>query len=245
MRIGIIFLFVSFAFCQDISVKYVVKFGIFGEIGMAEARLKTDEINKTYEIILEAKTTGLTNSLSGNRREYFNSKGRIVNSFLIPNIYVHEVNRNKKNKEKIERKTFTFNHDNKIINLKKEKGFKNETLEITTDENLDFYTQNDLLSLFFNFSKLNKVGNKFYTTAVGAKNENGRIDIIIPQDNEKIAIQEELQSQFDPYIVYINQKIFSSSRGELYLSLNEKGYANKAILKDVLFFGDIVGELIE
>nr|MBP3724912.1 DUF3108 domain-containing protein [Campylobacter sp.] len=241
--LAVLLILANLAFCESVSVKYIVKFGIFGEIGVADATLVKDETTKTYEITLDAKTTGITNSLSGNRREYFCSKGKIIGDLLVPEIYTHEVNRNKKGKMRIERKIFTFNHTKKIVNLKREKGYKDEKLEITSNENLEYFAQNDLLSLFFNFSKLKFSGDKFYTTAVGAKNENGRIDIIIPQNEQKIAIKKELKSKFDPYIVFINQKIFSSSKGELYLSLDERGYANKAILKDVLFFGDIIGEI--
>jgi len=45
-------------------------------------------------------------------------------------------------------------------------------------------------------------------------------------------------------IVFINQKIFASKRGELYLDLNDDGICTKAVLKDVIFFGDIRGKLI-
>ena len=235
---------INLAFAESVSVKYAVKFGIFGEIGVANATLVKDEAKKTYEIALEAKTTGLTNSISGNRREYFHSKGKIVAGMLLPDIYTHEVNRNKKGKERISRKIFTFDHANSAVNLKRENGYKGEKMDIS-NEKLGYYATNDLLSLFFNFSKLQHASNKYYTTAVGAKNENGRIDIIIPQDKQKTAVQNELGSEFDPYIVFINQKIFSSARGELYLSLNERGYANKAILKNVLLFGDIRAELLE
>lgn len=241
--LAILLMSANLAFCESVSVKYAVKFGIFGEIGVADATLVRNEHNKTYEITLDARTTGLTNSISGNRREYFYSKGKIVGDLLVPDLYTHEVNRNKKGKERIDRKIFTFDHKNKVVNLKREKGYKGENLNITPDEKLRYYAQDDLLSLFFNFSKLKYTGDKFFATAVGAKNENGRIDIIIPQDKRKTDIQKELKTKFDPYIVYINQKIFSSSKGELYLSLNENGHANKAILKDVLLFGDITAEL--
>ena len=237
-------LMINLAFCESVSVKYAVKFGIFGEIGVANATLKKDEAKKTYEITLDAKTRGLTNSISGNRREYFHSKGKIVAGMLLPDIYTHVVNRNKNGKERISRKIFTFDHAERAVSLKRESGYKGAKMDIT-NEPLGYYAVNDLLSLFFNFSKLQHSSNKFYTTAVGAKNENGRIDIIIPQDKQKTAVQNELETEFDPYIVFINQKIFSSSKGELYLSLDENGYANKAILKDVLLFGDIKAELIK
>ena len=144
-------LMINLAFAESVSVKYAVKFGIFGEIGVANATLVKDEAKKTYEIALEAKTTGLTNSISGNRREYFHSKGKIVAGMLLPDIYTHEVNRNKKGKERISRKIFTFDHANSAVNLKRENGYKGEKMDIS-NEKLGYYATNDLLSLFFNFS---------------------------------------------------------------------------------------------
>lgn len=77
--------------------------------------------------------------------------------------------------------------------------------------------------------------------AVGANKTKGQINIIIP--NKKI---KELKTENSNHLIaYINQKIFGSARGELFLSLNKEGFCNKAILKDVLLFGDIVGEMVE
>ncbi len=44
-------------------------------------------------------------------------------------------------------------------------------------------------------------------------------------------------------IVYINQKIFSSDRGELWIAFNDKNECETAALKDVILFGDIKGIL--
>ena len=44
-------------------------------------------------------------------------------------------------------------------------------------------------------------------------------------------------------IVTIYQKIFASKEGKLYIVLNSEGIAKKAVLKDVIMFGDIVGIL--
>ena len=46
-------------------------------------------------------------------------------------------------------------------------------------------------------------------------------------------------------VVIINQKIFSSKRGELYINLDDDGICTSAVLKDVIFFGDIRGKLVE
>ena len=152
---------------------------------------------------------------------------------------------------------------------------------------MPYFATNDLLSLFFNFSKIPHSGDKFFVRAAGAKGADGRIDIQIPRGSAAANIASELgvapPSDADTnsgaaasasssgadtktgttdvnfkghgagtdkqaaaiYVVFINQPIFSSSRGELHLSLNERGYADHAVLKDVLLFGDIRARLVE
>jgi hypothetical protein len=44
--------------------------------------------------------------------------------------------------------------------------------------------------------------------------------------------------------VVLNDRIFSSAQGELLISLGTDGLSEKAILEDVLLFGDIVGKRI-
>lgn len=249
-KIIIFYLFLSLnLFANTINIKYKISFGIFGKIGEAHASLKTNENNQTYEINLFAKTTGLAKSLSGNRQEHFTSKGVIFNdkkfkNYLLPSIYIHEVKRKKSGKIKIDKKVFNFNHLKKEVILTRYRSFgdKSEKPQVKI---FDYYAQNDLLSLFFNFEKFNVKKNHFALSAVGANKKDGRVDIVKTQDRQKKQVQRYLDTKLNPYIILINQKIFSSKRGELYLVLNEKGYAKKAILKDVIFFGDIVGEIDE
>lgn len=235
-------MFINFCFSSEISATYTVKFGIFGKVGEAKTKLVKHENNATYEIYVDAKTAGLANNLSGDRREYFYSCGTIYNDILIPKFYTQETRRNKKGRLKVSKKDYEFDEVNKKIKFTKFKGY-DENLEKVSDKILTYYAQNDLLTLFFNFSKIKTDYLHFSLIVAGAKDENGILEIKIPQDKEKIRLQKELDTKYQPYIVFINQKIFSSKRGELHLALDENGYATKAILKDVILFGDIVGEL--
>ncbi len=45
--------------------------------------------------------------------------------------------------------------------------------------------------------------------------------------------------------VVVNDDIFASDKGELLINLRDDGLCTQAILKDVLFFGDIRGEMID
>ena len=244
MRFLLLFVVAILGYAESIKVTYDVEFGIFGKIGTAYATLEKNNAQKTYKISLNAGTNGMIKSLSGDRREYFYSRGKIVGDLLVPELYTHEVRRNKNGKIRTERKIFAFDHAKKSVHYTQYKGYDND-IKQTKNENLSYYARNDLLSLFFNFAKFDNGKASMSLQAVGAKNENGRIDIMVPSGKDANALKKELKSNFKPYVVFINQKIFSSSSGELHLSLNEKGYANKAILKDVLLFGDITGTLRE
>ena len=236
----LIFLFFGAVFAQKIEAHYDISYGIFGVVGHADAVLIKNA--KTYEITLTARAYGIAGSLSGNRNEKFYSKGSVVGDLLKPKIYRHEVERKKGKRTINTRQIFTFDYNNKRIREQKFKG-ENGTLNPSSDKILPYFATNDLLSVFFNFGKIPHKGDMFFLTAAGAKNETGRIDVQIPRGKQAKAIQKELETAFAPFIVFINQKIFASKRGELYLSLNRQNIAENVILKDVLFFGDIHAKL--
>lgn len=281
---AILILCASALFGETISAKYEISFGVFGAVGSANTRLVRQ--GDRYEIVMDAVAQGVAGSLSGQRRESFRSRGRIVAGLLMPDLYVHEVSRKKGKTTKNERKTYAFDYARKTIKFQKFKGAGGE-LQLVSDEILPYFATNDLLSLFFNFSKIPHSGDKFFVRAAGAKGADGRIDIERPRGSAAANIASELgvapPSDADTnsdaaasasssgadtktgttdvnskgrsasadkqaaaiYVVFINQPIFSSSRGELHLSLNERGYADRAVLKDVLLFGDIRARLVE
>ncbi len=43
----------------------------------------------------------------------------------------------------------------------------------------------------------------------------------------------------------IYQKIFESNKGELMLAVGKDGIAQKAVLKDLIMFGDLVSERVK
>lgn len=241
-KIALLFFATACLFGSEISVKYDIKFGVFGKVGEAYAHLIKDEKNQTYEITMDAKAEGLANSLSGDRREYFYSKGKIFKGLLVPDVYKHRVERNKKGKIRIREKVYTFDYYAKKIKYEKSSYNKGEKPN-KSSEILEYFAQNDLLTLFFNFFKIKTDSDYFAIIAAGANKKDGRVDIKIPSGKEKIKLQKALDTKNQVYIAFINQDIFSSKRGELHLSINKDGYADKAILRDVLFFGDIVGEI--
>jgi len=220
-------------FSQTINAKYHISYGILSKLGIAQTNLFTNKDN--YEIEIKADTVGLAKFLTNNRVEIYKSSGKITNNKYIPTTFTKIRKDNKKTKTTV----YSFDHINKKINVNENKD------NISRIYELEYYAQDDILSLFFNLN--NKLKNfeedkDYALKAVGANKTNGTINILVPKNKTLKELDTENSTHF---IAYINQKIFASKRGELLISLNDFGFSNKTILKDVLLFGDIVGEMVE
>lgn len=230
-----------------VSAEYKVSYGAFLPLGKAKALLKID--GNHYEISIVAKATGLAKVLSNNRVETYKSIGKIVDNELVPEKFI----KIKETRFKYRKRTFTFDNNTKKVIVKSHKkeqvrklneNFEEyfEKFEEKDEKTLDYYANQDILSLFFNLK--NKIpnfenGKDYELKAVGANKTKGKINVLLPNNRIK-----ELKKPNSKHLVaYINQKIFGSKRGELFLSLNKEGFCNQAILKDVLLFGDIVGNM--
>jgi len=233
----LIFLFTSILSAEVIKADYKVEFGIIGEIGIANALLTKDE--HSYVIDVELKATGLAKRLSGNRKEQHISKGHIENGMMVTDLYQVI----KSHGSKLTNKVYRINHKTKTV-TKEYKRWKNGKLTKESNTTMDYYSKDDLLTLYFNLDKkiLDKKEAKSYTfKAVGAEKQGGRVDVVIPNKNEfdeyKDAVGENDNSWYARAIIY--QNIFSSDKGELLLRIGNDGITEKAVLKDLIFFGDI------
>ncbi|WP_428024675.1 DUF3108 domain-containing protein [Arcobacter sp.] len=253
-KILILLLFLSVLLnAKTITATYKISYGIFGELGVAKTTLEVFE-DKTYKIKVHAFATGFAKFLSSNKEEFYESYGIIKNNLLIPNKYITITN----NDYKKRKKTYTFDYkknqitleiyEKKLITKYNEDFQKIKTWEENSSKEFsNFFAQNDLLSLFFNITQVVpsfEKGNNYTFKAIGANKENGKLDIIIPKNEAYKELEKSLNTKNKKFIVSVHQKIFSSSNGELFISLNQEGFCDKAVLKDVLIFGDITGEMI-
>jgi len=252
--ITLLFIFTNtMLFAKTIEANYLITYGSFLDLGIANAKLTYNE--SEYEIKIEAKTVGMAKVLTNNRTEIYKSTGSFIDNKFIPKKFI----KIKRNNYKSRIKEYTFDYKNKKIVVKTtNKGIKksvNNELKFQekpfyteyTDE-LKFFTKNDLLSLFFNLNELIEFGyDKNYTfSAIGANKKDGKIDLLIPSKDKTYKLNKTMKKEKEKkLIVYINQKIFGSKKGELFLSLNNEGFCSIAILKDVVFFGDIIGEMTD
>ena len=227
----------SISYAETITANYKVEFGVFGEIGIANATLTKDE--NSYEISVELEATGMAKTLSRDRKEHHISKGHIENGLMISDMY--QVIKSHGNKTT--NKLYTVNHVTKTV-TKEYKRWKNGKLTKDETTTVDYYSQDDLLTLYFNLDHkiADKTMSSNYTfTAVGAEKQNGSVDVQIPSSSElsefKEAVGEEVDSWYARAIIH--QDIFSSDKGELLLRIGKDGITEKAVLKDLVFFGDI------
>jgi len=250
---------------KTIEASYDVSYGLFGKLGIANTKVKIEDNNYSIKII--AKATGLAKVLSNGKEEIYTSTGTIKNGTFIPQTFTKQTNSNSKKRTKI----YTFNYktnkvlmekttnrlitinDDPLAEYNSDSGLTNELetkwVKEQSKETLDYFASNDLLSLFFNikhFIPNFNQGDNFSLNAIGASKDKGKIDIVIPSGEKYKDLENSLDiNDSKKFIAYINQRIFSSKRGELFISLNDYGICNKAVLKDVLLFGDIVGEMTD
>lgn len=222
------------ASAKVITATYEVSYGIFQTMGIADARFETRDDN-TYSIRIEARTTGIAKILSNNRIETYESYGSIINGQLVPKKYIKIRRTDSKKMTKI----YTFNHVDKMV--------WRENIDSDEWEKVkhDYYASEDILSLFFNVKQYMKLRQNQVLYAIGANKNNGRIDVVFPKGREIEKLKQELEIDEGVFVkVILNDKIFSSANGELLINLDEEGLCEKAILEDVLLFGDIVGKRV-
>jgi hypothetical protein len=224
------------SYAETIQANYDVSYGIFGKIGTAKALLKKEA--KTYSIDIKLEATGLAKMLSRGRMEQHISKGHIRNGIMVSDMYQLI----KSHGDVVINKEYKIDHKRKKI-TKKYTKHKNGKLITNKTSFLDFYAEDDLLTLYFNLDSIIKEKQKPHTyqfKAVGAERQKGKVTVIIPKRNKMKRYVDALGDDSAWYATaIIHQKIFSSKEGRLMLGVAKDGITNKAVLKDVIFFGDI------
>jgi hypothetical protein len=225
-----------------LDVSYEVSFGMLGKLGISEAHLET--IGDQYTIDIKMKATGMAKILSKNRKERHISKGHVVNGLYISDSYTVVKSYGKKHTEK----RYTIDHKSKKVK-KEYLRTKNGTTEKDEHTILDFYSENDLLTLYFNLPKMIKERSKaasYEFSAVGAERQKGKVEVYIPKKSELKVYKKILgEGEYWYITAVIYQKIFASNKGELMLSIGKDGITQKAVLKDLVMFGDLVAERIK
>ncbi len=206
-----------------LHVGYDISYAIFGSIGKADARLRIDPESQRYKITIEASATGVAKLMSNRRIESYSSEGRVADGLLVPEMFRTET---RKGKHFREAHTYRFDYRNRVI--LHESSVTSDGRTQRKQEKLSYFAGDDILTLFFNLHRYVKrgicTGSRCRLRAVGANDKDGRVDIA-PQGK---------------YLkVILHRRIFASKRGEIYVHLRKDGISDFAMLKDVIFFGDV------
>lgn len=223
----------SFLFAKVTNVDYDAKFGIFGKIGSLKTKL-TKGATK-YKIDTRMDLSGLAKRLFGSNTGRYISKGHIIDGLMISDLY-----------QVIERydntvvsKEYWTDHKKRVV-TKKIKKWKDGKLVENSKESLDFYAKDDLLTLYFNLDKaIDTKGKKYNFKVVGLEKQNGRVQITVPKEADTQSYRDDLGDSDNWYAkALIYQKNFKNKKGDILLSVSKDGYIKKAVIKDVLMYGD-------
>ncbi|WP_200763570.1 DUF3108 domain-containing protein [Nitrosophilus alvini] len=241
MRLVAVIIFLSLSLsAQIIEAEYRVGYGLFGKVGNSKAFFEKKD--RIYRIRVVAKATGFAKVLSGGRVEIYESRGKVIDGILVPLVYKKE----KITSNKYESKLYKFDHENRKIYLRTI-YIKNGKTDKDVKEVLKYYAKEDVLSLYFNLKKyFEKEKKEHYTFfAVGGNRKDGRVDVEIPKGKKLQKLRRLMGNIEGKYLtVTLNQKIFASKKGELFIVMDSDGITKKALLKDVVLFGDITGKLV-
>ena len=236
----LLILFSGILFAESMHATYKIEYGIFGKMGVSDAYLTKKE--GKYKIKMVAKATGLAKVLSGGRVEVYGSSGRVVDGKLLPDTFTKDIRRSNKRRIKV----YTFDHVSKKV-VFHEENYRDGKLKDEKNETLPYYVDNDILSLYFNIRNFIGGCEEPFAKdliAVGAEKKTGRVRVETVTGNEREKLKKSLGDEPCYLKVTIFQKLFGSKGGELYLSLNKDFIVQRALLKDVIMFGDIRGKLV-
>jgi len=252
----LILLFITLSlYANTIAARYDVTFSVFGKIG--EAYVEFEQNKGRYYIKVDGKLTGTAASMGQNRREIHESFGLIKEGVLVPELYkkqelsdfyhyetyfVFYPDNQPVQEYRIREKT---ERENRVDIAKMQFYSEEVTKHSSSHKNIPYQAQNDLLSLFFNIREYLKTipeGNYKIIHAVGGRNNKGEILVSNPSGEKRKMLKELMPSNENRLItVVIDQDIFKSDKGELFIALDKNYLAKEAMLKDVLLFGDIHG----
>jgi hypothetical protein len=223
---------------KNIEADYSVEYGIVGEVGKVHATLRSN--HKYYMLDANVSAVGIAKAVTDDLKERHISKGHIVNGLLVTDMYqmiksfgyyttttVYRVNHKKK---RVTRQYKKWKYDKQITN-------KTETL--------DYYGKDDMMTLFLNLPKHIKekyIPKKYQFKAIGADRKNGRVDITIPSQKalkEIVNFVGEAHEGDWHSTVVMHRKLYHSKQGELDVRIGQEGLVEKAVLKDLIFFGDV------
>ena len=234
----ILILSTSILAAGTIEAEYSVEFGIVGEVGRARAALTTDE--RYYMIEANVTALGIAKTVTDDLKERHISKGHLENGLLVTDMYQMIKSYG------IYTSTTIYRVDHKTKRLTRQyRQWKYDRLMTDETDTLAYYSKDDMLTLFLNLPKHIKekhTPRKYRFKAVGADRKNGRVDVTIPsplllKKMERLVGKGKEGSWYAKVVMH--RKLYHSRQGELDVRMGKEGLVDKAVLKDLIYFGDV------
>ncbi len=202
------------------NLHYKIKAPLFGTIGEVNVNYNS---GSNYTIDASMRTFGFAKTLSGNRVEKYHANGKVVNNIYKAKYFMQKYSY--KNKKGI--LEYSFDYKNKIITKHRKKWKDNKVVEDKTRA-LEFFTYNDLFSVYHNIVvKLkDKAPGVYRVQTAGMEKTGGYLTIKIPT----LDIQRKEAKSIgvkDVWIFHIitHRKIMKSKNGEIIFAVGNDGIA--------------------
>ncbi len=229
-------------YAQTVSLNYRATFGIFGTVGMIKNRVEQN--GDRYRIETTVELVGMAKMIMGGQTEHYLSRGHTENGLMVTDYY-RMVSRKK---SKVVTKEYIIDHQAHKV-TKKYKRVKHGKIERETTQQLDFYAKDDLLTLYFNMDKHirdHQGAHSFMLKAVGLEKQKGLVRITVASPSEVPSYRKDLGESAAWYAkALIVQKNFRKKKGDILLSVEKDGFIKKAVIKDILLYGDAKLERIK
>ena len=129
--------------------------------------------------------------------------------------------------------------------MRQYKKWKYDKLITDRKAKLDYYGKDDMMTLFLNLPKhieKKQTPKTYLFKVVGADRKNGRVDVSIPSQSALKKIKDLVghDKAGDWFMtVIMHRRLYQSTQGELDVRIGHDGLVEKAVLKDLIFFGDV------
>ena len=231
--IALIILITSTIFAQ--TLVYKVKAPLLGTEGEIVVNYYVGA--NSYSIDASMRTFGLAKKLSGNRIEHYSANGSIRGS----KYYAKHFTQNATYKNKKNHLEYIFNYGSRKITKVRNK-WKNGKLTTNYSKTLDYWTYNDLFSVYHNIvHDLKGKPAMWYNVKVAGLEKNaGNLKILVPTKAQQAKEARSLGVK-NVWIFHIitNKKILKSSNGEIIFAVGDDGIAKAVRVLNVPYVGHL------
>jgi len=228
------------------ELNYQIGFWLFANLG--EARIRLVETGKPglYRASLEGRTLGFLDSLLGEYRYAYVSLAELSPQKTRLRPLRFKLIKKRRNKESIRTVTFDYQNDEIVFSQTLSGGkIKKETKVMQKGQNFE-----DYLTLFYNFRNgcygpLNR--GQTYQLPLQAHKTMDRLKLSVANKDQEAAQRQKEANKIGKHFFVkfrIKSEDVSSKTDEVEGWLSQEGTPTKGVIKDVIFFGDLWGELV-